>query len=152
MLKKTALLLFKGFPNCDHNFGTFDDFGVKSDQKVLHNIILMPKCKGQHGGKKGQKIRAGPSPPFLGNARKKTFFCGRCSLTTLSNVRLVALVVLVSARVKQMCQPALPKQSTISHLLQCNVLPRLCKRVKKISLDLVLHWNKLLLSSSIIPE
>ena len=102
--------------------------------------------------KKGQKIRAGPSPPFLGNARKKTFFCGRCSLTTLSNVRLVALVVLVSARVKQMCQPALPKQSTISHLLQCNVLPRLCKRVKKISLDLVLHWNKLLLSSSIIPE
>ena len=22
--------------NCDHNFGTFDDFGVKNDQKVSH--------------------------------------------------------------------------------------------------------------------
>ena len=27
--------------NCDHNFGTFDDFGVKNDQKVSHNMILM---------------------------------------------------------------------------------------------------------------
>ena len=61
--------------NCDHNFGTFDDFGVKNDQKVSHNMILMSKYKGQHGGKKGQKIRAGVSPPpFSGNARKKTFF------------------------------------------------------------------------------
>ena len=49
--------------NCDHNFGTFDDFGVKNDQKVSHNMILMSKYKGQHGGKKGQKIRARPSPP-----------------------------------------------------------------------------------------
>ena len=60
--------------NCDNNFGTFDDFGVKNDQKVSHNMILMSKYKGQHGGKKGKKIRARPSPPFLGNARKKTFF------------------------------------------------------------------------------
>ena len=29
--------------NCDHNFGTFDDFGVKNDQKVSHNMILMLK-------------------------------------------------------------------------------------------------------------
>ena len=29
--------------NCDHNFGTFDDFGVKNDQKVSHNMILMSK-------------------------------------------------------------------------------------------------------------
>ena len=35
----------------DHNFGTFDDFSVKNDQKVLHNMILMSKYKGQHGGK-----------------------------------------------------------------------------------------------------
>ena len=55
--------------NCDNNFGTFDDFGVKNDQKVSHNMILMSKYKGQHGGKKGKKI-----PPFSGNARKKTFF------------------------------------------------------------------------------
>ena len=40
--------------NCDQNFGTFDDFGVKNDQKVSHNMILMSKYKGQHGGKKGQ--------------------------------------------------------------------------------------------------
>ena len=61
--------------NCDYNFGTFDDFGVKNYQKVSHNMILMSKYKGQHGGKKGQKIRAGVSPPpFSGNARKKTFF------------------------------------------------------------------------------
>ena len=39
--------------NCDLNFGTFDDFGVKNDPKVSHNMILMSKYKGQHGGKKG---------------------------------------------------------------------------------------------------
>ena len=32
-----------GSDNCDHNFGTFDDFGVKNDQKVSHNMILMSK-------------------------------------------------------------------------------------------------------------
>ena len=36
--------------NCDNNFGIFDDFGVKNDQKVSHNMILMSKYKGQHGG------------------------------------------------------------------------------------------------------
>ena len=50
--------------NCDHNFGTFDDFGVKNDQKVSHNMILMSKYKGQHGGKKGKQIRARPPPLF----------------------------------------------------------------------------------------
>ena len=48
--------------NCDHNFGTFDDFGVKNDQKVSNNMILMSKYKGKHGGK------------------KKTFFYRRASL------------------------------------------------------------------------
>ena len=38
--------------NCDNNFGTFDDFGVKNDQKVSHNMILMSKYKGQHSGEK----------------------------------------------------------------------------------------------------
>ena len=37
-------------------------------------MILMSKYKGQHGGKKGQTIPAGVSPPFSGNARKETFF------------------------------------------------------------------------------
>ena len=32
-----------GSDNCDHNFGTFDDFGVKNDQKVSHNMILMSR-------------------------------------------------------------------------------------------------------------
>ena len=62
--------------DCDYNFGTFDDFGIKNDQNVSNNMILMSKYKGKHGGKKGQKIRAwgGPPPLHSGNARKKTFF------------------------------------------------------------------------------
>ena len=61
--------------NCDHNFGTFDEFGVKNDQKVSHNMILMSKYKGQHGGKTGSKNSGrGLPPPFSGNAQKKTFF------------------------------------------------------------------------------
>ena len=32
--------------SCDHNFDTFDDFGVKNDKKVSHNMILMSKYKG----------------------------------------------------------------------------------------------------------
>ena len=54
--------------NCDQNFGTFDDFGVKNDQKVSHNMILMSKYKEQHGGEKGQKILARPE--------RKHFFIG----------------------------------------------------------------------------
>ena len=38
---------------CDHNFGTFHDFGVKNDQKVSHNMILMSKYKGQLNDEKG---------------------------------------------------------------------------------------------------
>ena len=60
--------------NCDHNIGTFDDFGVKNDQKVSNNMILMSKYKGKHGGKKGQKIRAGVSPPLFGQCPKENFF------------------------------------------------------------------------------
>ena len=59
---------------CDHNFGTFDDFGVKNDQKVSNNMILMSKYKGKHGGKKGQQIRAGVSPPLFGQCPKENFF------------------------------------------------------------------------------
>ena len=29
-----------GSDNCDYNFVSFDDFGVKNDQKVSHNMIL----------------------------------------------------------------------------------------------------------------
>ena len=62
--------------NCDHNFGTFDDFGVKNDQKVSNNMILMSKYKGKHGGKKGQKIRAWVDPPPYIRAmpERKRFF------------------------------------------------------------------------------
>ena len=60
--------------NCDNNFGTFDDFGVKNDQKVSHNMILMSKYKGQCGGKKGQKIRARTSPPLFGQCPKEIDF------------------------------------------------------------------------------
>ena len=43
--------------NCDYNFGTFSDFGVKNDQKYTHNVILMSRNKGQlHGGKRVEKF------------------------------------------------------------------------------------------------
>ena len=41
-----------GIDNCDHNFGNFDDFGVKNDQKVSHNMVVMSKYKGQLHGEK----------------------------------------------------------------------------------------------------
>ena len=63
-----------GSDNYDYNFLTFDDFGVKSDQKVLHNIILMPKCKGQHGGKKGPKNSGRALPPLFGQCQKENIF------------------------------------------------------------------------------
>ena len=60
---------------------TEHDFGVKDYQKVSHNMILMLKYKGQHGGKKGRKIRAGVShPPFRAMPERKHFFYRRCSL------------------------------------------------------------------------
>ena len=67
---------------CDHNFVTFDDFGVKNDQIVSHSMILMSKYKGQHGGKKGKKIWAGvsPLPPFWAMPERKHFSYVRCSL------------------------------------------------------------------------
>ena len=63
--------------NCDNDFGTFDDFDVKNDQKVSNNMILMSKYKGKHSGKKGQKIRARPPPPpFRAMPERKNFFSG----------------------------------------------------------------------------
>ena len=32
-----------GSDNCDHTFGTFDDFDVKNYQKPSHSMILMSK-------------------------------------------------------------------------------------------------------------
>ena len=70
-----------GSNNCDYNFGTFDDFGVKNEQKVSHYMILMSKYKGQHGGKEGKKIRARHSPPpFRAMPERKHFFYRRASL------------------------------------------------------------------------
>ena len=58
-----------GSNNCDYNFGTFDDFGVKNDQKVSHNMILMSRYKGslQIGSleKFGILSQPGRHPPFL---------------------------------------------------------------------------------------
>ena len=76
-----------GSDNCDHNFGTFDDFGVKNDQKGSHNMILMSKYKGQLHGEKGSTIRAGASPlPFSVNSRKKTFFWQEVFLSSLVQI------------------------------------------------------------------
>ena len=54
-LKKMCLWWIDGsglLDNCDYNFVTFDDFGVKNDQKVSHNMILMSSYKGQLHGRK----------------------------------------------------------------------------------------------------
>ena len=59
--------------NFYNNFGTFDDFGVKNDQKLSHNMILMSKYKGQHGGKKGKKFGQGPLP-FRAMPERNRFF------------------------------------------------------------------------------
>ena len=60
---------------CDHNFGTFDDFGVKNDQQVSNNMILMSKYKGKHGGKRVKKFGQGSSPPpFRAMPERKHFF------------------------------------------------------------------------------
>ena len=64
--------------NCDHNFGTFDDFGVKNYQKVSHNMILMSKYNGQHGGKKGStNLGRGLPPIFLQESVPKTIALNR---------------------------------------------------------------------------
>ena len=61
--------------------GTYDDFGVKNDQKVSHNMILMSKYKGQHGGIKDKKIRTRPPlPPFQAMPERNRFFSVSCSL------------------------------------------------------------------------
>ena len=53
--------------NCDHNFGTLDDFGVKNAQKVSHNMILR--------WKKGlKKFGQGPPPPFCAMPERKHSF------------------------------------------------------------------------------
>ena len=79
--------------NCDHNFGTFDDFSVKNDQKVSNNMILMSKYKGKHGGKKGKKIRAGVSPPpFRAMPERKHFFYRRASLRDATASKNTSLI------------------------------------------------------------
>ena len=52
-----------GSDNCDHNFDTFDNFGVKNDQKVSHNMILMSKYN----------IR----DSYMVNKREKLFWQGK---------------------------------------------------------------------------
>ena len=57
---------------------------LKMTKKYTHNMILMSRYKGQlHGGKKGQRIRAGVSPPFSGNARKKKILTGDVPLSPI---------------------------------------------------------------------
>ena len=87
--------------NCDYNFGTFDDFGVKMTKKVSNNMILMSKYKGKHGGKQGRKIRAGASPPpFRAMPKRKHFFFRRASLRA---VKILLLMTLHSFSLEESC-------------------------------------------------
>ena len=65
--------------NCDYNFGTFSDFGVKNDQKVYntHNMILMSVT----WWKKGKKIRPRTHHLFGQCLKENVFFYVRCSLS-----------------------------------------------------------------------
>ena len=51
-------------------------------------MILLSKYKGQHGGKKGKKIRAGPTPPppFRAMPERNRFFPVRCSLRPKADI------------------------------------------------------------------
>ena len=74
MLQRKGCFLCEVFPNCDYNFGTFDNFGVKNDQKVSHNMILMSRHMGQLHGGRGPKNSGKAFPPFSGNERKENVF------------------------------------------------------------------------------
>ena len=68
--------------NCDHNFGTFDDFGVKNDQKVSHNMI----CQNIRDNmvEKGSKNSGKALPPLFGQCPQEINFCsGRCTIKTI---------------------------------------------------------------------
>ena len=57
-----------------------DDVGVKNDQKVSHNMILMSKYKGQHGEKTCQNIRDNMVDNMVAMPERKHFFYQRCFL------------------------------------------------------------------------
>ena len=63
--------------NCDHNFGTFDDFGVKNYQKVSNNMILMSlkNIVLLSSKKKGNKVA------LLGQKQSLQSIEGRCRKT-----------------------------------------------------------------------
>ena len=98
--------------NCDHNFGTFDDFGVKNDQKVSHNMILMSKYKGQHGGKTGSKNSGrGLPPPLFGQCPKENIFFFRRASLTLTSIYFIGKVVV---QTQLTCSPLV----TYSHVMK----------------------------------
>ena len=70
-----------GSDNCDYNFVTFNDFGVKNYQKV-HNMIHYP--------------------------RKKTFFCRRRSLMLIMMMVMmmeIAMMVIIQSSRHVCCAP-----------------------------------------------
>ena len=58
--------------NCDHNFGSFDDFGVKNYQKVSHNMIL--NIRDNMVEKRVKQFGQGSPPPFRAMPERKHFF------------------------------------------------------------------------------
>ena len=84
--------------NCDNNFGTFDDFGVKNDQKISHNMILMSKYKGQHGGKKVKNLGRGLPPAHFGQCPKENilFYRSPSLRLHLSGARASCIEIILS--------------------------------------------------------
>ena len=53
----------------------FDDFGVKNDQKVSYNMILMSRYMGQlHGGRGSKNLGKALPPSFRAMPARKRFF------------------------------------------------------------------------------
>ena len=79
-----------GSDNCDYNFGTFDNFGVKNDQKVSHNMILMSRYMGQlHGGRGPTNSGKSLPHPFQAMPERNRFFSVSCSLTLSQRASLL---------------------------------------------------------------
>ena len=59
--------------NCDHNFGTFDDFGVKNDQKVSNNMTCQ-NIRENMVEKRVKKFGQGSPLPLFGQCPKENIF------------------------------------------------------------------------------
>ena len=107
--------------NCDYTFGTFDNFGVKNDQKVSH--YMMSRYMGQlHGGRGSKDLGKALPPTLSGNARKKTFFFPVRSSHTMADMFSWIILIRTNARTLTSVRGYLPASpETKANLMELNV-------------------------------